>query len=681
MTQNIDVVVPSDGLGLSNSTLRAGAFIEGFNNDLTETDPTIAWPGFAAWTGDIAGIVREWGFPTRFKATHCSLIPKGPHRGRLLLWSTDIVVASADITAGELWSWQAWVILDLAEDAEIVCRNYLLPVAPVQVVGETRYYPSLFCSGHAWTEFGDLIVAGGNAWSSLFTLGTYDRYWVWNPSNAGGVFAPIYGYGSGGIVMHTAGHYADAGAWIYGGEMLGDRWYAGVKVTPRYAAAPYSGKQAVLFFGGSDKATTADPVADNPSWNTYEAYVVDASPSLTVSTVSTGLTRDTRNPGGTASVSAGLFYGPGTKSPSTTIETLYHDSLIFYPWIHQLTNGALYMSGMAWQPATLADHGAAPGVWTAGPGLSGPGPWQKDRMYGSAVMLPNHDGVENRVMRLGGQSFLTLIQTLIQDDTDTAQIIQADSGVAAWTPTADMTYKTAEQNVVISPDADIYVFGGSNKELDFSVVPPTIEGQFHTKPRRYNAAASGWTDEWELLEWTPAESYRDYHSTAMLLPDGRFFTGGGDFSSTTVSPTDPSHAHNPTASDHPGYDYEVFLPRYLRPRMESGATFNRPAIVGITGQTLTDGAYVLTRGVAYTVTITAGHPRPASHVVLMAPGSRTHHFDFSERYHKPTTQSATNATSVQFTVPATDLILPNGYYMLFLLDDFKVPSAAIWIKL
>lgn len=676
---NINVTVPGVGLALSNEKLRAGSFIEGFNNDLTETDPTIAWPGFTAWTGVIGGATQTWGFPQRFKATHCSLIPKGPHRGRLLLWSTDIVVASADITGGELWSWQAWVILDTSEDAAITCRNYLLPIAPVQTIDGISYYPSLFCSGHAWTEFGDLVVAGGNSWNSLFQLGQYDKWWVWNPDHQGGAYIPP-SYGGGGIVLHTAGHYADAGCWIYGGQMLSERWYATVKATPRYAAAPYNGRQAVLFLGGSNVATPIDPVAQNPSWNTYEAYVVDASPSLTALSYSTGLINDNRNPAGD-SAAAGLFYGPGTRSPSTTVETLYHDSLIFYPWVHQLTNGKLFMSGMAWKSATLDDHGAAPGVWTAGPGNSGPGPWQTDRSYGSAVMLPNHDGVANRIMRLGGQSFLNLLQTSVQEDTETVQIIQADNAAADWAPVANLNFKTAEQNLVLTPDADVYLFGGSTKSFDFTTVPPTLSIAFQTKPQRYNAAASGWTDEWELLFWTPAESYRDYHSTAMLLADGRVFTGGGDYFQLTVGPEHPSHEHNPTSSDHNGYDYEIFLPRYLRPRMESGASFVRPVVSSVTGVTPTSGTYVLTRGTAYTVNVSSGHPRPVSHVVLMAPGSRTHHIDFCEIYHKPTTQSATGTTSVQFTVPATDLVIPNGYWMLFVLDDYGVPSEAIWIKL
>jgi hypothetical protein len=86
-------------------------------------------------------------------------------------------------------------------------------------------------------------------------------------------------------------------------------------------------------------------------------------------------------------------------------------------------------------------------------------------------------------------------------------------------------------------------------------------------------------------------------------------------------------------------------------------------------------------GVSYTVNCAAlENFCELSHIVLMAPGSRTHHYDFSEKYHKPTSQSVASATSRTFTFPATDNILPRGYYMLFVVDNFGTPSEAIWIK-
>ncbi len=186
---NIDVIQPDrDGdfftnygsLDMSANPSRVGYFDEGWNNDSQETDPTLAWPEIEFWTGTIGSgpfaITAKWGFPTRFKATHTSLIPKGRHQGRLLLWNTLPVIARCPIVDGKAWwSWQALVILDTDPNAAIRCRNYLLPIGPVRIDGATEWYPSLFCAGHCWSDNGDLIIAGGNEYLSdrklLFLIG------------------------------------------------------------------------------------------------------------------------------------------------------------------------------------------------------------------------------------------------------------------------------------------------------------------------------------------------------------------------------------------------------------------------------------------------------------------------------------------------------------------------------
>jgi hypothetical protein len=683
-SRNAVVYLPEEALDLTNYPIKDGWFEEGFNNDLTESDPTIAWPGFQYWTGTVGGITQEWKFPDRFKAIHCSLIPKGPHRGRLLLWDGSIVVASCNATNQELFSWQCLVILDLDPDAEIRCRNYLIPINPVDInpspTATLNYYLSLFCSGHAWTEFGDLVVAGGNAWpQSVFSAEAYPGLWVWNPDHQGAIAFPLTGYmNAPSFVDLNVGHYADFGAWVYYGVMKTSRWYPTVKTTPRYNNAPYnsagSPRSGVLIFGGPNFPNAFNGTADN-GFKTYEAYVVTGSPVCTSGSVSSGLLSDSRTSG---AVSAGLFNGP--LMGTLTYQQMFNSTFIYYPHIFQLSNGKFYMSGMARDPATLADHGASPGVWTAGPGSTIVGDWTKERMYASSVLAPNYDGVDNRVIIFGGANYGTAPYA----STNSSKIIAADTPAASWVYLPDGNYPSTEQNLVVAPDADIYLFGGAEKTITAVEDGGGLATDLHTKPQRLaiNAAtATKFDDEWELLFWTPSEAYRDYHSTAMLMPDGRIFTGGGDSSAEAIDPSEPSHGHNPTASDHPGYDYEMFYPRYLRPSQVRSVTFPRPVITGIQGQSLTAGAYNLSYNTTYTVNCNPLEwERTLSHVVLMAPGSKTHHIDFSEIYYKPHTQTA-GKTTIQFQVPSSDLVIPRGYYMLFVLDDNRVPSEAIWIKL
>lgn len=675
-SRNAVVYLPDDGIDLTGYPIKDAWHDEGFNNSLEDSDPTIGWTNMQFWTGTIGQVTAEWRFPTRFKAIHCSLIPKGPHRGRLLLWDGLPVIASSDETGPGLWSWQSIVILDLSPNATIRCRNYLLPIEPVQVTAGLDLYESFFCAGHCWTEFGDLVIAGGNLWTTLgeppaFTAFSYQGLWTWNPDHPAAIALPNNGLTSFTYKPMTNGHYADFGAWVPYGLMQAARWYPTVKTTPRYAFAPYNGRSGVLVFGGNVNPNNA--AGSDTSWRHYEAYIVDHSPVCTELEMDSGLILDSRDP-------TGLFDGP-EMDPSDAKG--YEGTFIFYPHMFQLSNGTFYMSGMAAIPATLTNFET--NTWTQSPGGTPSGAWQKERMYASSVLAPNHDGVDDRVIIVGGGNYYVdpLNPLAIRTSTDTAKIIDASDPVADWTYLPNLNYRTTEQNLTVTPDADIYLFGGVYREYN----PATQEliADLHTKAQRLSAdptSPTGFAAQWDLIYWSPAESYRDYHSTTMLLPDGRIFTGGGDQSEIPIDPSSPSHAHNPTASDHPGYDYEIFNPRYIRPTSVPAITFPRPKNVAIVGETPVSGTYALSYNTSYTVSCDAlTQFRTLSHVVLMAPGSKTHHIDYSELYYKPHTQSVASPTTITFTVPASDNVIPRGYYMLFVLDDNRVPSEAIWIKL
>jgi len=66
--------------------------------------------------------------------------------------------------------------------------------------------------------------------------------------------------------------------------------------------------------------------------------------------------------------------------------------------------------------------------------------------------------------------------------------------------------------------------------------------------------------------------------------------------------------------------------------------------------------------------------------VLMRPGAVTHAFNQNQRY-VGCAISGTTATAVKATAPPDGSIAPPGYYLLFLVDHDRVPSAAKWIRL
>jgi hypothetical protein len=121
-----------------------------------------------------------WQWPSRFNAVHMALIPKGRYRGMVLVWDSDPVLANhppqfASTPANQYLSFQPYAIIDPADSPTVWdplpggnqafrYRNFLLPMSNLFAPTPTSGAPdgwTLFCSGHAWSPFGDLVVAGG----------------------------------------------------------------------------------------------------------------------------------------------------------------------------------------------------------------------------------------------------------------------------------------------------------------------------------------------------------------------------------------------------------------------------------------------------------------------------------------------------------------------------------------
>ena len=129
---------------------------------------------------DPPGVVAGYGWPQRaptpqlpstrnFNAVHMALIPKGPYRGMVIVWNRDERILSSQAppglsqTAGSWVAYQPYAIVDPADVplGGIRYRNFLLPIGEFSSTTLPTYAQDLFCSGHAWSPFGDLIIVGG----------------------------------------------------------------------------------------------------------------------------------------------------------------------------------------------------------------------------------------------------------------------------------------------------------------------------------------------------------------------------------------------------------------------------------------------------------------------------------------------------------------------------------------
>jgi Galactose oxidase-like, Early set domain/Bacterial Ig domain len=143
---------------------------------------------------------------------------------------------------------------------------------------------------------------------------------------------------------------------------------------------------------------------------------------------------------------------------------------------------------------------------------------------------------------------------------------------------------------------------------------------------------------------------RQYHSLALLLPDGRVLSAGGGICGTC---------------DAVGYlakNAEIFSPPYLF--QADGTPAPRPSIEGAPASTTYGG----------TMTIATSDPAAIRKVALVRLGAVTHSNNMEQRF-IPLSYTA-GATSLDARSPADANIAPPGIYMLFIIDANGVPSVA-----
>jgi hypothetical protein len=158
------------------------------------------------------------------------------------------------------------------------------------------------------------------------------------------------------------------------------------------------------------------------------------------------------------------------------------------------------------------------------------------------------------------------------------------------------------------------------------------------------------TGTWKTL--AAMQVTRQYHSTALLLPDGRVLSAGGGICGTC---------------DSVGYlakNAEIYSPPYLFAPDGSGNLAARPTIASAPDT------------VAYGAAFSVASPQAASigKVALVRLGAVTHSNNMEQRY--VPLSFTPGAGSITATAPANANIAPPGAYMLFVIDALGVPSVA-----
>jgi hypothetical protein len=211
--------------------------------------------------------------------------------------------------------------------------------------------------------------------------------------------------------------------------------------------------------------------------------------------------------------------------------------------------------------------------------------------------------------------------------------------VPAWTRAADMNQKRTNVNGVALPDGTVLVVGGQRNGKWAGDPDPVFATEI------YDPDADTW------MPTGPLNFPKQYHSIAVLLPDGRVLAAGGV---------------DPTLGGAPARDQrmmEVFSPPYR-------SKGPRPVVT----------AAPATMAYASTLTITTPDAPSISAVALVRPCAMTHHTDAGQRYVRLGI-AATAGGSVTANTPTDGQVAPPGFYMLFVVNTAGVPSVASWVQL
>ncbi len=210
---------------------------------------------------------------------------------------------------------------------------------------------------------------------------------------------------------------------------------------------------------------------------------------------------------------------------------------------------------------------------------------------------------------------------------------------------ADMNYDRAFHNMVQVPTGDVFVSGGNSNGKTFydhgTVYPSEL----------WDRDTDSWTEMAELT--TP----HNYHSTSLLLPDGRIWQAGGDC----------GHCPNLDDFNH-HYTLQFYSPPYLF--NSDGSLADRPVISSYPAEK--DGVQA---SQSFDVTITGAGAADIADFNIIKLSSTTHQMNTDVRR---LSLDFVNNGGGAYTIDAHDNInvMTPGYWMLFAVNQAGVPSVA-----
>ena len=299
------------------------------------------------------------------------------------------------------------------------------------------------------------------------------------------------------------------------------------------------------------------------------------------------------------------LYDPATNTWTRLTGAVRDQAL--YSFMFVLPNGKTYEAGPKASTATI-DHSGT-GSWTAGPAA----PWSTSGYSESDVMYR-----PGKVLRAGGGD----------PAIKRAAVVDMTAASPAWREIAPMAFARRRMNLTLLADGSVIAIGGTaSSDSETAAV----------------LAAEIWdpnTEQWTTVA-AMAEA-RMYHSSAVLLPDGRIVVGGGEAAGRLRA--------------------QIYSPPYL-------FKGPRPTIQNAPGAAAYGSSF----------SFTSAEAADLASVALIRPSAATHAIDMNQRY--VPLAFTRSGTTVTVSAPASGGIAPPGDYMLIAKSSAGVPSVASWIRI
>ena len=294
-----------------------------------------------------------------------------------------------------------------------------------------------------------------------------------------------------------------------------------------------------------------------------------------------------------------------------------------YPWLQAAPNGRTLYFG----PDDTINYldTAGTGAWEELGGRDG-----IYRTYGSYAMYDI-----GKILVTGGY-----------ESQKESVVIDANSQSPQVSQTSDMIFGRRQHNLTVLPDGTVLATGGNSSGAALLDLDAPVNVAELWNPT---------TGIWRQL--SAMERTRQYHSMALLMPDGRVLVGGGGICADCYD------------QDYLEKNIEIFSPPYLFNPDGSGNLAARPEI--------TASPDSIAYGQPFFISVST--PKRVKKAVLIRPASVTHSVNFDQR--RIPIPIIIGKRGMRVNAPASSSIAPPGYYMLFVLNDKGVPSVAKMVKL